>query len=69
MPGRAHPSVRARGMLTGAGAGAQDLIGVAAPSTLASHRGQTFPSLRGGRVAELVWIEILTVRPVGKGPV
>ena len=59
MPGRAHPSVRARGMLTGVGDGAQDLVGVVAPSTLASHRGQTFPSLRGGREPNLFGLKYL----------
>jgi len=47
MPGRAHPSVLARGMLTGVGAGAQDLIGVVAPSTLASTAARPSPHSEG----------------------
>ena len=39
--------MRARGMLTGVGAGAQDLIGVVAPSTLASTAARPSPHSEG----------------------
>ncbi len=54
MPDRAHPSVQARVMVAGAGAGAQDHHGDVESSTPAFPRGHPSPPLRGGRGAELV---------------